>query len=381
MKKGLIATIVGSAVILLVVAAPIALAKVVTGDNTHIGPDETVNDDLYITGQTIVIEGTVNGDVYAAGKTVTVKGTINGDLIAVGQTVLVEGTVKQHVRVAGQTVQLLSATVGSGLSAAGQTVTMDSATSIDGGVQVAGQSVQLDGKVARGVMAGGETVAINGSVGRDIHAAVTTLSFGGKATVDGRVMYRSGNDARIASGAHIQGGTSRQAPPVRSRRDDQSGRIVFGLAWLLASFVTGALIIRLLPGPVAAAASTATRKPLQAVGLGLVALIVALPAVVLLGITIVGLPLALMLLVAFFVSLYLSHLVAALALGQWLVKMGAMHQSPYFALIIGLVVLAIVGLVPLLGGVVGFAALLLGLGTIVMAKSHYLETTRSSDKS
>mgnify|MGYP003704659079 CR=1 FL=1 len=41
--------------------------------------DQTVDDDLFISGETVSVDGTVNGLVIASGAVVNVNGTINGD--------------------------------------------------------------------------------------------------------------------------------------------------------------------------------------------------------------------------------------------------------------------------------------------------------------
>ena len=72
--------------VFLVLAAPSAAlaAEVRNGTAAVVAPGETVNDDLFTTGQTVTIAGRVVGDVYAAGGTVVVTGTVDGDLIAGG---------------------------------------------------------------------------------------------------------------------------------------------------------------------------------------------------------------------------------------------------------------------------------------------------------
>src|SRR5258707_5050876 len=65
------------------------------GDTVVVGPDETINDDLYAVGGTITIQGIVNGDVVAAGGTITISGVMNGD-VAVGGDVRAEvGTLRR----------------------------------------------------------------------------------------------------------------------------------------------------------------------------------------------------------------------------------------------------------------------------------------------
>src|SRR5215207_693378 len=64
-----------------------------SGENIVIASDEVIDDDLYVTARTFVLDGTVNGDLIAAGQTITINGTVEGDLMAAGQTIVVNGSV------------------------------------------------------------------------------------------------------------------------------------------------------------------------------------------------------------------------------------------------------------------------------------------------
>src|SRR5687767_15870586 len=55
------------------------------GDTVTIASGETINDDLYVAGETIVVDGTIKGDLVAFGQTITINGIVEGDLIAAGR--------------------------------------------------------------------------------------------------------------------------------------------------------------------------------------------------------------------------------------------------------------------------------------------------------
>ena len=66
-----------------------------SGDQIVIGPDEVIEDDLYVTASEILMEGTIRGDLVAFGNTISVGGTVEGDLIAASQSVEIGGTVER----------------------------------------------------------------------------------------------------------------------------------------------------------------------------------------------------------------------------------------------------------------------------------------------
>ena len=65
-----------------------------------VAPGETLDDDLFASGQTVTVAGRVTGDVYATGQTVVVTGTVDGDLLSAAQQVVVDGAVNGNVRAA-----------------------------------------------------------------------------------------------------------------------------------------------------------------------------------------------------------------------------------------------------------------------------------------
>src|ERR1051326_2200236 len=96
-----------AALMLVLAQPPAAMAAETRGGNEiTVGPNETIDDDLYAFGQNVTILGTVTGSFIAGGNTVTVSGDVGGDLMAAGSTVLVNGPIHGSVRAAGQSVEI-----------------------------------------------------------------------------------------------------------------------------------------------------------------------------------------------------------------------------------------------------------------------------------
>lgn len=85
----------------------------------------------------------------------------------------------------------------------------------------------------------------------------------------------------------------------------------------------------------------------------------------LLMVTVVGIPLALILLAAYIIGLYFAGLVGQFVVGAWLLKkLKAPQQSLWLALIVGIVVIAVVKAIPVIGPIASF---LLGVGIFIPA--------------
>ncbi|MCO8267250.1 polymer-forming cytoskeletal protein [Haloferax sp. AB510] len=314
------------------------------GGAVVVGEGETVDGDLDAVGGTVVIAGTVTGDVSATSGTVLVTetGVINGNLDGVAGSVTIEGTVNGDVSLAG-----------------GAVFVRDTAK-IDGSLDAAGGTVQLDGAVAGNVRVGAEELAVGPTarVGGSLEYDAATATVDSAAVVDGGVRQVDGLvvASPVVAGAPFQFGQF-EAPVI-------PGWVVSGY-WLLANFVLGAIIVLVAPDFARRVTGLGTKKAVRSGGVGLLA-IVAVPIVLLLLLlTIVGIPLSLAGGVGFLLVLWVAGIYGALVLGTWLLSL-ADYDNRWAALFAGLFVLAVLDFVPL-GGVLEFVVLLVGLGAFALA--------------
>jgi cytoskeletal protein CcmA (bactofilin family) len=161
------------ALLLLIFVTPASAFDGRSGDNIVIQSDEVINDDLYVTAETFVLDGTVNGDVIATGQTLTINGTVDGDVMAAGQTIVIHGTVTGAVRMAGSVLLIdEQAEVGGDVIAAGYSLETREGSVIGQDLVFAGGQVLLAGDVARNVQVGTGALELRGTAGGDVNADV-----------------------------------------------------------------------------------------------------------------------------------------------------------------------------------------------------------------
>ncbi|WP_148413407.1 polymer-forming cytoskeletal protein [Haloferax sp. KTX1] len=305
---------------------------------------ETFDGDLDAVGGTVVVAGTVTGDVSATAGTVLVTetGVINGNLDAVAGSATLEGTVNGDVSLAG-----------------GAVFVRDTAA-IDGSLDAAGGTVRLDGAVDGNVRVGAEELAVGPTarVGGSLEYDAATATVDAAAVVDGGVQQVDdlAVAAPVVAGTPFQFGQF-EGPVI-------PGWVVSGY-WLLANFVLGAIIVLVAPDFARRVTGLGTKKAVRSGGVGLLA-IVAVPIVLLLLVlTLVGIPLSLAGGVGFLLVLWAASIYGALVLGTWLLSL-ADYDNRWVALFAGLFVLAVLDFVPL-GGLLEFVVLLVGLGAFALA--------------
>ena len=152
-------------------------------------------------------------------------------------------------------------------------------------------------------------------------------------------------------------------------------KVVSELTGLLIAIVSGLVLLYLFPSFFKQSAAPILEKTLSTLGWGLVFLILAPVVMILLLVTVLGMPVAFLLLLAYVAALLLSVTVAAFALGKKLHERSKIKwlKSAYVQLAAGLFIIHAVAFLPLVGGLVKFAVCLLGLGAIFVTIKQNLK--------
>lgn len=326
----------------------------------------TIKEDVYLAGGTVDVQATVEGDVVAAGGSVSIAEEVRGDAILAGGNVSVRGRVRDDVRAAGGTVTLDGA-IGDDAIVAGGTVTLARSATVGGRAWLAGGNVAIAGRVGRELRAGGGHIVIAGEIRGDAIVAGETIEIRPGAVIRGSLRYASANEAVIDPASKISGGIVRL--PVEAHRGPPRAGVRIGFLASLA--VTGAVLLLLFPAAVPAAAATIGAAPWKSLGLGL-AVLAATPLLILvLFVTLLGAWLALLLLALYLVALLLGYLTGVLWIAEW--GLGRTRRAQpattgwrILAFVLALIALAVLGWVPVLGGLIAFVLLLAGLGALTL---------------
>lgn len=364
MKRKLIAIVTGVFAAGLLLTGSVAMAK--SNDdmfkkNVTLDKSEVVDGSYYATGQTVTVAGTVKGDVYCAGSSVIVSGTVEGDVLCAGQTVKVSGTVAGDVRVAGQVVTI-DGTIAKNVTAFGQTVDIAKTAQLGQDLNGASASATLDGKVGRDVAFAGSTFNILGTVGRNIDATSENLTVSQGASIAGHLRYTSENQATIANGA-VKGKVEYTKATKDQRRDRNSAATVSSVLYMMFAFLLIALVLALVfPQFVDGVGVTGQKRVGQSILSGIVFVFAAPMVVVLIALTMLGIPLAVMLGITWILILALSGPLAAYYLGRLLLRNNSTNVVA--RMMAGAVILAILYVIPIVNVIVGIATVVLGTGML-----------------
>jgi len=287
---------------LLLLPATAAAAEYVDAETYHLPQGQTVNDDLIVTAQEVIIDGTVEGDLVVFGVYVEMNGVVTGDLMAAAAEVRINGVVQDDARVAGAGVHLLG-NVGDDLFAAaggswpgfvmftqeaapGRALTPGLTTSpsstVGGSAYLAAGQATLDGAVRGDLFAGAESLAFNARVDGNASLYLNTLATSEGARVGGNLKYSIGRDAVQLPETS---GTVTRIMPEQEPEEKAQPNPLLGFAWwllrtvmlLAGTLLLAAIVWQFAPRLLNRPAAAIDRKPVEAGLYGLAVAVMALP--------------------------------------------------------------------------------------------------------
>jgi cytoskeletal protein CcmA (bactofilin family) len=342
-----------------------------TGSDVTIGPAEQITDSLYTAANTTTVAGRVSGDVIATGKNLTITGRVDGGVNALVINADISGIVGGSVRVGGGDVTISGQVLGDVLVASGS-LEITKTGSVSGDVLLESGSLEVNGPVSGKIKGNASDVTINAPVSGGVDVVTKSISLGSLAKIAGGLDYTSPDSVDSAPGAAVSGVTKHTTSDRLYPGSDIKAWLFSPLFRLLSLLVTGVVFVVVFPGMAAAGADGIRRSPLIALLLGIVMTFVAPIAIVLVGVTIIGLPAALLGIAGLAIVLYLSQVFAGLAIGRWLLpKSWDVDGRGYnlLAMAIGVVAIGAARMIPApyVGNAISAFVAVLALGGVAAA--------------
>lgn len=419
----------GFLVSLVVIASlilPIRAQAVESDPDGQIEEGQVIEDDVFLGGERVVIDGEVKGDLFASANTIVINGIIHGSAFLAAQTIEINGTVKGSLYGASQSISLQeNARIEHNLYYAGFALQAESGSSIGKDALFTGYQAVLEGKIQRDVSASVGALEIKGEIGRNVRATVGDVEerSGGsfyfytppaappmiplglrvdeKARIGGSLTYRSGKEQSQGIKSKPQGEvifipleTRKKQGTIGNSKGSlpyQIGKVVLQrMQELVTLFVIGLIGLWLLPQQLQLWKERMKAEPLASGLNGLLTVLVgysgaALIALVLLAIgiflgvltlgglskTVLGIgfsSLGFALAVFSLIVAYLSKVLVALWIGEWVAHRFAPQSVPKvgIVLLVGIFIYGMARSIPILGWVIGVLATLVGVGAIYL---------------
>jgi hypothetical protein len=204
----------------------------------------------------------------------------------------------------------------------------------------------------------------------DVEAATGALELGPNARIGGMLRYRGGTPLVQDAAAQVLGGIERLEVPVRKVAQRSVAPALFGF-WTLGLMTMAAVLVVALPGFFGRVAQTARTRFGWSLLWGFLAFAAVPVAALILAVTVIGLPLALLTVLVYLGLLKVGYVAAAIALGdatlgRWWAPRAAHRGWRALFAALGVLVIGLVALIPWLGALIALAALFWGMGALLL---------------
>jgi cytoskeletal protein CcmA (bactofilin family) len=386
---------------ILSVAGIASAAEFGSGERYQLPAGQIVEDDLYVSAGTVIIDGIVQGDLIAFGGYIEVNGEVTGDLIAAGGGIVVNGRVGDDVRVSGAGITI-NGSIGDDLMAAGggaapggfvypvtvdgrniqQGVYLNAGATVGGDAYVVGGTGTIAGTVDGDLFAAMNQITLTGTVAGDAALHGNTISVADSASVAGNLTYETSGQATVPAGV-----ASQVTPIVRPVAEAQEEPLANRMIWwtihlarsLIGLLALAAVALVLFPGFMNGTAGALRAAPITALAYGVLVVLVFVPLTMVLvllawlfwGVFPGGMAVTFFMIGFWGIVWLFSPIITGFWLGQTLLPntTGSMVQAFVGATVI-LIVARAAEWVPLVGGLIGWLILLasfaFGVGAMIV---------------
>ena len=350
------------------------------------------NNDMYLAGETVKINAPIRGDVVAAGGKINVNEPVDGDLLLAGGEIFVTGNISDDIRVFGGTVNITSAVTGD-VVAFGGTVNIKKGAVINGDVIVAGGDVNIEGNILGNLKASGGNVRVTGDVagtadfssgdlylnniiGGDVKLAANTLSIGDKFKINGNLRYwtEAGEftelDGAVAGTAVYDASLHPDDFFTSDWRYMGFGYAGFLLFATLASVLLAFLLIFSFNKVFEKSGNLYKADFFKNFGYGILYIIGIPFIIVLLMITVIGIPLGIMFLIMYIFTLIFGQTFASVVIAYWSRLRFHKHWNKWMLLLISagiFILLNLLLLIPIAGWLASIIIIGAAFGAIILA--------------
>jgi cytoskeletal protein CcmA (bactofilin family) len=343
-----------------------------SGENFLFPDTLIINDDLIVACGTLQSEAVVKGDLISASNRFVQSGIVEGSVIAGAKDIDISGQVNGSVRGFAQNISI-DGKVNRNVIGFCASLNVKPDADIGGDLTAFCGELSLDGRVGKGLRGSIGTLIISGTVNGDVSIKADEITLMPTAKILGDFKYKGKKQAKIESGAFVSGQTLWTKKEAKKEEKPKGIFSVKSLVteslFLLALMVTGIVLTFIFKKNARQAKSAVTGSFLKSLGWGFVFMVCIPIAIVILIITIIGIPVALISSFAYAILIYIAKLPVATALGEKIIKAFGKEGEPSLigSMLLGLVVLTILLNIPYLEWLIYFVVIFTGFGAILIS--------------
>ena len=303
------------------------------GANVRVAENEIISEELTVAGANVIIAGKLKEGLNAFGANIKVAGIVAGELNAFGANIVLSGEFRNKVDAAAANI-VLDGIFEDTLEVIAAKITITPAAIIKGTLDYASaildrqEGSQVLGKVVR----------------KDVDFRKDEL------------------DKWERKGKKIAG----------------TAEIIIWFFSLAAIFLVGVIIHAIFPKQTDAVVALISESPWTNIGVGFVFLVAVPVSVIIAFITIIGIPAGIIAAFLYGLILYISRIYIGVWIGRKIIGYFKKTQADTFVwpLVLGIITIALIGLIPFLGWLFKLFCLLISLGAIWLAVWRAIQSKR-----
>jgi cytoskeletal protein CcmA (bactofilin family) len=241
------AVICAVATVLLLAAA--ATASVYeSGEKVTVSRLHTIDDDLWVFADNLVMDGSVTGDALFFGYKGNFDGEVNGSVFSFSRFFSQSGSVDGSVRLLSQDAEI-AGFIGRSLEVFAQKFELRQGAVVGRDATLFGSDIFIEGTIRGSVRARGGRVEVTGTIEGDLMVEGDRIILSPPAVVQGNLTYvcADSSHATIDPGVTVLGETVWSAP---ESEDDQFTfarllkEVLYDVAFMLAALLFGIIVVR-----------------------------------------------------------------------------------------------------------------------------------------
>ena len=343
-----------------------------TSETTQSTDNSMKKSDVYLTGDDVKVDYIVDGNLFILANTVTISSQIGGDAFICAKTINVEkeGYIYSNLFAAANEVNISG-------------VVYDLYTTAN--------TLNINGYVYRDIRTSSDTLNFSGVIGRNAYVSSKNIeissnsdgqsSVTNKATIYGDLNYSSSSEASIPEGTVT--GSVNYSPITTSTKSKSISSYILALGrFIVTVLVIWLLYLWLAPKFLENTGALLSKKLLPVIGSGILTPIIFVIAFVLLLILGLTSNIAIIGTMLFAILLMISTSTFVIAVNNLVCKKFniSKNATTFGVLIITSAVIWLLELIPVVGSILNFVIMIIGLGILVTAIIPEKEKSNKNSK-
>jgi len=353
---------------------------------------DKIEGDAYLAGQTVQVQNSIKGDAIIAGGVVDIDSTITQDAIIAGDKITINQEIGDDVRLAGSTV-IIKADVKGDIIAFAETLIIDKDVTVSGNIIAFVSKFQLDGQVKGNINIASVESTITGTVLGN--TKIRTADFTLEGTLAGKTEFVAEREVIISDSAKFEDtvnyGYTKELDLKKNLKDGVVAKLDSELlkaqkeskeimpnmfsGMLVFRILSAALVIMLVAWVAGKFTSRATRNLENSKNIskaffyGLLLFFLPISIIILLFVSLIGIPLAIFLTFAYLSLIFFSQSITSLVIAQWLNHKYDLKQGKAQVFLVALgvyIVMYLLKFIPILGVVIGLILTYIAFGALVI---------------